>query len=339
MLVAELKRHVKNLSPVLRGPSPIVHLAPECIWAGDDRATIEIESHLAVQAALPARALRAALDGHDAKSDVALATRGTDLIVRADGSETRVCGVEHHDKPAHATAQVVAAAKAPPDFGDRLEAVGTAALRDEARPVLTGVWLELAGNVSLTATDSYRLHHDELQAECSGTGSALLPTGFGRVLGGDSPCLIELTSGHVRILQGAVSLTLRCIEGEFPAYRSLMPPSFSCNVALGRGTLGRLTTLKRLAARLANPSPVILSLGSDGVEAVIQLPEVGHHRTRLPLERWEGEPQRIALNPRFLHDALAFGGHEVRVTDALKPVMVTGASPARYALVMPVRIS
>ncbi len=107
-----------------------------------------------------------------------------------------------------------------------------------AVPVLTGIRLELDGDkVTLAATDRYRLAVRELcwSPEHTGLESvALVPArtlaetakalgGCESVDGGAGP--FEQREGLVGFDGGGRRTTTRLLEGEFPKYRSLLPPS------------------------------------------------------------------------------------------------------------------
>jgi DNA polymerase-3 subunit beta len=108
--------------------------------------------------------------------------------------------------------------------------VSRAASRDEARPILTGVLLEITPEgLTMVATDSYRLSMRELTATAAGEAKALVPeralTEAGRAAGADGGKEIELfvDASSVAFRIGTLTLTSRLIEGEFPNYRQLLP--------------------------------------------------------------------------------------------------------------------
>src|SRR5262249_37173894 len=62
------------------------------------------------------------------------------------------------------------------EFAEGIQQVARAASRDEARPILTGVLLEISREgVTMVATDSYRLALRELTATAEGEAKALVP--------------------------------------------------------------------------------------------------------------------------------------------------------------------
>src|SRR2546423_11498006 len=103
-------------------------------------------------------------------------------------------------------------------FGEAVTQVGRAAARDEARPTLTGVLLEVTREgVTLIATDSYRLALRDMTATAEGESQALVPeralSEAGRGAAGDE-------KGEVEIVLDQSQATFR-IGGGGPPQRPL----------------------------------------------------------------------------------------------------------------------
>ena len=120
-----------------------------------------------------------------------------------------------------------------PRFAEAVSQVARAASRDEARPTLTGVLLELnREGVTLVATDSYRLALRELTATAEGESTALVPeralSEAGRAAGSEEKGEVEvvLDQSQVTFRVGSLTMTSRLIEGQFPNYRQLLPEGY-----------------------------------------------------------------------------------------------------------------
>src|SRR5262249_26945834 len=108
-------------------------------------------------------------------------------------------------------------------FAEAVSQVARAASRDEARPVLTGVLVEV-GRVGcvLAATDSYRLAVRDLVATADGEAKAIVPerafSEAGRAAAADEKGKVEVLvdDAQVSFRAGGLTLTSRLIEGEFP---------------------------------------------------------------------------------------------------------------------------
>src|SRR5439155_26597585 len=127
------------------------------------------------------------------------------------------------------------------ELAEAIAQVTRAASRDEARPILTGVLLEISREgLTMVATDSYRLSMRELAATAEGEAKALIPeralTEVGRAASGDekgeAELLVDQSQATFRI--GGLTLTSRLIEGEFPNYRQLLPEGYENRLVWSR---------------------------------------------------------------------------------------------------------
>jgi DNA polymerase-3 subunit beta len=232
-----------------------------------------------------------------------------------------------------------------PRFAEAIGQVGRAASRDEARPVLTGVLLEVSREgVTLVATDSYRLAVRELVATAAGEAKAIVPeramTEAGRAAATIEKGDIELflDESQVSFSLGALTLTSRLIEGEFPNYRALLPEQYENRLSVSRQQL--MDAVRRVGLLARDTSPVRLEFNALGVKLSSSSPDVGQAVEAVEA-RYEGEDLTAAFNPGYLADGLAAAsGESVRleVRDGLKPGIVRGDSDEFTYLVMPVRL-
>ena len=109
--------------------------------------------------------------------------------------------------------------------------VARAASRDEARPVLTGVLVQFAGDkLVMAATDSYRLAVKETALDSPAPElEAIVPSRalqeLARIPGDGDEISIGVQENQVLFSTGGVWLTTRRIDGQFPNYRQLLPES------------------------------------------------------------------------------------------------------------------
>jgi DNA polymerase-3 subunit beta len=110
--------------------------------------------------------------------------------------------------------------------------VARAASRDEARPVLTGVLVQFAGDrLVMAATDSYRLAVKETALSSAAPElEAIVPSRalqeLSRIPGDGDQIAVGVQENQVLFSVGGVWLTTRRIDGQFPNYRQLLPESF-----------------------------------------------------------------------------------------------------------------
>ena len=230
-------------------------------------------------------------------------------------------------------------------FAEAVSQVGRAASRDEARPVLTGVLLEVSREgVVLVATDSYRLAIRELVATADGEAKVIVPeralSEAGRAAAADEKGTVELRvdESQVSFSAGQLTLTSRLIEGEFPNYRQLLPEAHESRLSVSRQQL--LDAVRRVGLLARDTTPVRLEFNALGVKLSSSSPDLGQAVETVEA-RYEGEDLTAAFNPAYLADGLtAAVGDMVRldVRDGLKPGVVRGDSDEFTYLVMPVRL-
>jgi DNA polymerase-3 subunit beta len=230
-------------------------------------------------------------------------------------------------------------------LGEGVAQVTKAASRDEARPILTGVLLEVSREgLTMVATDSYRLSLRELAATAEGEARALVPeralTEVGRAAAGeekgDAELLIDQSQVTFRI--GGLTLTSRLIEGEFPNYRQLLPESYENRLTGSRQQL--LDAVRRVGLLARESTPVKLEFNALGVKLTSSSPDLGG-AVEVVKADYEGEDVTAAFNPQYLSDGLMSAVGErarLEVRDGLKPALVKGDDEGFVYLVMPVRL-
>lgn len=230
-------------------------------------------------------------------------------------------------------------------FADAVTQVGRAASRDEARPVLTGVLIEVSREgVVMAATDSYRLAVRDLVATADGENRAIVPeralTEAGRAAQTAEKGSIEILvdESQVAFRIGELTLTSRLIEGEFPNYRQLLPEQHESRLTISRQAL--LDAVRRVGLLARDTTPVRLEFNALGVKLSSSSPDLGQAVETVEA-RYEGDDLTVAFNPQYLADGLtACHGESVRldVRDGLKPGVVRGDGDEFTYLVMPVRL-
>ncbi|MFM8944126.1 MAG: DNA polymerase III subunit beta [Actinomycetota bacterium] len=232
-----------------------------------------------------------------------------------------------------------------PTFAEAVNQVARAASRDEARPMLTGVLLEVSREgLTLAATDSYRLAVRELVATASAEARAIVPeralSEAGRAAQTVDKGEIEIAidESQVTFSVAGFTLTSRLIEGEFPNYRSLLPEGYGNRLVVSRQQL--MDAVKRVGLLARDNAPVRLEFNAIGVRLSSSSPDLGQAVEAVEA-KYEGEDLTAAFNPHYLNDGLAaVPGESVRleVRDGLKPGIVRGESDDFTYLVMPVRL-
>jgi DNA polymerase-3 subunit beta len=231
-------------------------------------------------------------------------------------------------------------------FATAVNQATKASSHDEARPILTGVLLEISSaKVTLVATDSYRLAVREIEwAGPSGEARRVVPARAlleaVRAAEGEGEVRVWIGENQVGVASSGRSLTTRLIEGEFPNWRQLVPNDLPNALVISRE--GFLEAVKRVGILAQQGSPLRLELAEGGVKLASGTQDLGD-ATEHVAGTYTGEPATVAFNPTYLADGLqACTSAEVRlgVRDGLKPALLSAASSDGFTyLLMPVRIS
>ena len=179
---------------------------------------------------------------------------------------------------------------------------------DSTRPVLTGVyWHSFEGSLSLAATDGYRLSERRLM-ETKSEVSAIIPTQtLQEVLRtiADTAETIDVLfdESQVRFRVNEAEVISRLIDGNFPDYRQLIPPTSETNAVMNKTEFTRVTKVAGLFARESGGS-VTVTVDSDKKTVSLHsvASELGENTSELDAEV-SGDGQ-ITLNSRYLSEAL-----------------------------------
>jgi DNA polymerase III subunit beta len=226
-----------------------------------------------------------------------------------------------------------------------LQQVVMAASTDEARPVLTGVYIHTSeGNLYMAATDSYRLAE-----KCLGKNSEeinlLVPVSAMQDLlriVSDFEGDVEVVNDDQQVLfrVGDVELVTRLIEGKYPDYRKLVPGSFSVTSTLKKADFLNITKVSSLFARESAGSITLdIQESSQNVSIRSVASQLGEN-TATADAKVIGDGS-ITLNSKYLLDALhALSGEEVNFcfNGKLEPsVLIDPKSQDYIHLVMPLK--
>ena len=234
-------------------------------------------------------------------------------------------------------------------LAETIDRVARAASRDEVRPILTGVLFQAQGaTLTMVATDSYRLSvkHTELEASLPEPVEANVPARALRELArivtqeGAEEVAISMARNQAVFKAGAVVLSSRLIEGQFPSWRQLIPESFEHEVRLPRSELLEIT--RRISQLAQRNAPLRFAFAEGELTVAAETPDVGDASEAIPAP-YAGEPLEIAFNPQFLIEGLeSVDGDELamKLSSPLRPGLLqpVGRDDFSY-LVMPIRLN
>jgi len=226
---------------------------------------------------------------------------------------------------------------------------------DETKQVLTGLHLTVQQDtLEFAATDGHRLavvqtanespDSEELpQFEVTVPAKALRE--LERMLGirqSTEAVTLNFDQGQIVFEWEDQRLTSRTLEGQYPAYRQLIPRQFERQISLERRHL--LNALERIAV-LADQKNNIVKFSIDSVNQELALSvdaqDVGSGRELMPAQI-SGDSLEVAFNIKYLMDglkALQSSEIQMQMNTATSPVILTplGSLKMTY-LIMPVQI-
>jgi DNA polymerase-3 subunit beta len=268
------------------------------------------------------------------------------LNISADQYQSVINGVSAEEFPVMPTIEGGKTWKIKaPVLKKALAQVVIAASSDEARPVLTGVYLHTdSGKLYMAATDSYRLAEKEL-TKAGEDVSLLVPVSAMQdllriVSDVEDDVTVTNDDQQVSFKAGDVELVARLIEGKYPDYRKLIPAKFETTATLKRAELLNAAKISSLFARESAGS-ITIEVGEEKQELSIHsiASQLGEN-TSAAEAKVVGSGS-ITLNSRYLLDALhALSGEEVSFgfNGKLEPSVLRDPAAADYThIIMPLK--
>ncbi|HLA49524.1 MAG TPA: DNA polymerase III subunit beta [Candidatus Saccharimonadales bacterium] len=266
------------------------------------------------------------------------------LSISTDKYHSTINGISSEDFPVMPAIKGGSTWKIPAlELKHGLSKVVFAASNDDARPVLTGVYFtDLAGEVVMVATDSYRLAEHKL-GKHRGKLNFLVPATAAsdllRIIG-DSSDEVTITHDDQQVMYkvGDVILVARLIEGNYPDYRKLIPTKFATVARLAREDFINIAKVSSLFARESAGS-ITINAAEKRVSINAIASQLGENTAEADAEvKGGGE---VTLNSRYLIEALnAFWGEQIDFcfNGKLEPCILRSADDTKYLhLVMPLR--
>ncbi len=241
---------------------------------------------------------------------------------------------------------------------------------DETKQVLTGVHLTFQQEaIEFAATDGHRLsvvqtsNQSEVDEETTVSSAEAnkreitIPARALRELermlgmrqsaeadssGKDSAIALHLDQGQVVFELADQRITSRTLEGQFPAYRQLIPQKFERQITIDRRQL--LNSLERIAVLADQKNNIVkftIDTSNQKISLSVEAQDVGSGRESLPAQI-AGNSLEIAFNVTYLRDGLkALQSSEIQIhmNTGNSPVILTplGGLKMTY-LVMPVQL-
>lgn len=283
---------------------------------------------------------------------VTLETEGDNVLVRCQQSSFTVKTLPDGDFPKFPEVEVEKSVELPAQtVSSMVKKVSKAVSRDETRAVLTGVLLVIEGPiVKMVATDSYRLAVDEviIDREDGEDIDVVIP---GRAL--DEAMKVASSGDVVRLGVsenqvvfefGETTFITRRIEGSFPNYKQLIPPTSPDDTMVTIATEELQGAVKRVSLLAMHNTPLRISVNIEDqtLSLSANTQDVGDASEDLMVKA-EGKDVEIAFNHAFMSDGLASVNSEtvkLQIQSSLKPGLLHAGDGEDFKyLLMPVRLS
>ncbi len=257
--------------------------------------------------------------------EMTLAERSRQVHLSCSRNEASIGGMDPEEFPPIPPVSDLPALRIPAAGLRRaLSQVVFAAATDDARPVLTGVQMAISGaKVILAAADGFRLsvHTLELPEETEERTAIVPARALAELLrllpeaGEETVAVTFNTSGRQAQFDiGHATLVAQLIEGTFPNYEQLIPPSHSTRTEV---LLDEFMREARIASIFARDGSGIVrlvanegELGQPGRLLIsARAEEIGTNEGEID-GIVEGEEAKIAFNGRYLTDVLQVVGTE-----------------------------
>jgi DNA polymerase-3 subunit beta len=246
----------------------------------------------------------------------------------------------------------------PAEFVSGLGSTLFSASSDQAKVLLTGVNLQLAGNsLTFAATDGHRLSVltlddivDTGETEFNFTMPAKILAEIAKIIGAKpkfSPVSFSVFKQDVTVVYGNYTVQFRLLDGRYPNYRQLTPNNFKSVAVFDR--LSLLSTLEQAAIVAAHHNNVVKFEFTENEGVTISAQAEGMMSFNESLTTIGDSPEiTIGFNVRYLIEVLKtkvmMGADKVQIqmnapTTPAVLFPIGSIDTARYThLVMPVEI-
>lgn len=309
-------------------------------------ANIENEGSLT----LPAKSLSSYIGLLNNENVQLTVLNGTTLEISSTGSKTEMKGISSEEFPLLPKLDKSDSFVIPTkELQKAIEQVAFAASTNISRPVLTGIYWQIAGKtMKLVATDSYRLAERtlELEKDLSLDLSFIVPSKtaqeLARILGStnEKELTVQVGKGQILFKLNGIELISRLIEGNYPPYEKILPKESKTSAELNRHDF--ILGLKKVSVIVQDSNNnVRTKLDGDSLRIASDETQVGKGTVDLQV-KGDGPPMEAALNVQYLLEVLShMDGEKVffGLNDALSPVKVVPVQTSGYLyIIMPLKI-
>ncbi|PFC86926.1 DNA polymerase III subunit beta [Bacillus anthracis] len=224
-----------------------------------------------------------------------------------------------------------------------------AVAKNESRPVLTGVHIELDHNKLIcAATDSHRLAIRETLISTNVKANCIVPSAtineLLKLMNSNLEFVsIYLSESHIIFTFGTTTLYSRLIEGKYPNISSLIPNEFQTVINIDRQRmLQGVDRSNLLASEWANNNVNLEIVNESTIKVSSNASQIGKISETQQIDAIQGKKQfNISFDGRFMLDALRAIKEEtvtLSFSGSMRPILIeAGTQSAAIHLISPVR--
>lgn len=231
--------------------------------------------------------------------------------VASGGSKSKIKGIDPKEFPPIPTtaAESSVSLALPAEVGKIIQQVVLAASADQARPVLTGVYLTVQDVLlTLSAADGFRMARRKatLAAPVSKPINAIIPAPAMKELARIAKEAEAITAivDHNRVIfqAGDITLVSQTIEGAYPNLDQVIPTSFKTRTVLSTTDFLKACKQAEIFSR-SDHYTTVLDIAGEQIKVGGMSSETGATTTTLAAQS-EGTPLSIAFNAVFLKQGI-----------------------------------
>lgn len=209
-----------------------------------------------------------------------------------------------------------------------------------SRPALNAILMEVNDNqATFAATDGFRLAVQQSPVQFKGQVSVLLPRKtmelVAKILKGNGEGKVVLAIRRDKtavIIMGNVEVITNSVEGTFPNYQQLIPQSWTTKVTwLKDDIMPAIQTIDDVEADVVR---VLVGETTTTLSSKLNGGDEGHIEIKL-FSQLEGEPGKIAVNPKYLRDAVkrcGYGKVSLEFTAPSAPMVIKPVDDDCYSV-------
>ena len=234
------------------------------------------------------------------------------------------------------------------DLKDLIVKTAFSVAQDDSRMILKGCLFELNDNaLTVVALDGYRLAMSVKSLECNNIDNKklIIPSRslneIKKILDEDNELVtVYIQNNFIMTEIKNTRITTQLIDGEYIAYKNIIPVSFLTEVIIGKEQFNECLERASVISRIGKNNLIKLDI-KEKVLTVLSDSEEGNIDEKLPV-KFTGQELQIAFNVKYLTDCMgAIEDEYIKLSfnNSKTPCVITPIENENYLyLILPVRV-